>query len=135
MHLVSSPVIIKQPTDEAAEIYSSITLECKVEGYGYINVEWRKLSSPLPSTAAVRNINVENGICSTLKITKIVGYYGGMYYCVAINIAGQTASKHAKISVQGTSDTFTVLLLWYTVLLFYYLLFMCSSLSRNYYAL
>ena len=115
MHLVSSPVIIKQPTNEAAEIYSSITLECKVEGYGYINVEWRKLGSPLPSTATVRNINVKNGICSTLKITKIVGYYGGMYYCVAINIAGQTASKHAKISVQGTSDTFTVILLWYGI--------------------
>ena len=119
MHLVSSPVIIKQPTDEAAEVYSSITLECKVEGYGHINVEWRKLGSPLPSTATARNNSVKNGICSTLQITKIVGYYAGMYYCVAINIAGQTASKHAKISVQGKSDTFTVILLWYIVILLF----------------
>ena len=117
MHLVSSPVIIKQPTDEVAEVYSSITLECEVEGYGHINVEWRKLGTLLPSTATVRNNNVKNGICSTLQITKIVGYYGGMYYCVAINIAGQTTSKHAKISIQGKSDAFTVILLWYNIVI------------------
>ena len=65
----------------------------------------------------MRNNSVKNEICSTLKITKIVGYYGGMYYCVAINIAGQTASKHAKISVQGKSDAFTVILLWYNIVI------------------
>ena len=104
--LVSPPVIIKQPTDNVAEIYSSITLECKVQGYGHINIEWRKLGLPLPSTAAVNHTNVTNGVYSTLKITKIVGYYGGLYYCVAVNIAGQTTSKHANISVQGKFDTF-----------------------------
>ena len=105
-HLVSPPVIIKQPTDEVAEIYSSIALECKVQGYGHINVEWRKHGSPLPSTATVSNTNITNGVCSILKITKIVGYYGGMYYCTAINIGGQNMSKHAKMSVQGNSDAF-----------------------------
>ena len=57
------------------------------------------------------NNNVTNGVCSTLKITKLVGYYGGIYYCVAINLAGQTTSKHARMSVQGKSDTFAVILL------------------------
>ena len=124
VHLVSPPVIIKEPADEVAEVHSSITLECKVQGYGHINVEWRKLGSPLPSTAAVSNTNVTNGACSTLKITKIVGYHSGLYYCVAINIAGQTTSKHANISVQGKFDTFIT----YFIIV---MLFMRSSLSRN----
>ena len=105
-----------------------------VQGYGNINVEWRKLGSPLPSTAAVSNTNVTNGAYSTLKITKIVGYYGGMYYCAAVNIAGRTISKHAKMSVQGNSDAFTAFLLYYNiviVLLVYYVLFLHSPLSRN----
>ena len=106
VHLVSPPMIIKQPTDDVVEVYSSITLECKVQGYGHINVEWRKLGSPLPSTAAVSNTKLTNGAYSILKITKIVGYNGGFYYCVAINTAGQTTSKHANISVQGKFDTF-----------------------------
>ena len=105
VRLVSPPVIIKQPIDEVAEVYSSITLECKVQGYRHVNIEWRKLGSPLPSTAIVNNTNVTNGVYSTLKITKIVGYYGGLYYCVAFNKAGQTTSKHANISVQGKLDS------------------------------
>ena len=119
VHLVSPPVIIKQPTDDVVEVYSSITLECKVQGYGHINVEWRKLGSPLPSTAAVSNSKLTNGACSTLKITKIVGYNGGFYYCIAINTAGQTTSKHANISVRGKFDTF------YSLFLFYFTTF-CS---------
>ena len=134
LHLVSPPVMIKQPTAEVAEVYSSITLECKVQGYGPISIEWRRLASPLPSTAAVNSTNFTNGVCSVLKITKIVGYYGGMYYCVASNIAGHTTSMHVKVSVQGKSDTFIVyFIVVATILLFYNLLFMCSSLSRNHY--
>ena len=103
-HLVSPPVIIKQPTDEGAEVYSSITLECMVQGYGHINVEWRKLGAPLPNTVTVRNTNFTYGVSSILKIEKIVGFYGGMYSCVASNVAGQTTTKYAKLSVNGKSD-------------------------------
>ena len=99
---MSPPVIIKQPTDKVAEYYSFITLECKVQGYGHFNVEWRKLGSPLPRTAIVKNANFTNGICSILKITNVIGYYDGMYCCVVNNIAGQTTSKYAKLSVKGS---------------------------------
>ena len=75
--------------------------ECKVQGYGYINVEWRKLGSALPNTAIVNNTISTNGVSSILKITNVVGYYGGLYCCVAINTAGQTTSVYANLSVQG----------------------------------
>ena len=100
-HLVSRPVIVKQPKDEVVGVYSSITLECKVQGYGHINVKWRKLGSPLPKTAIVSNNKLKNGVSSTLKITNVVGYYDGKYCCVANNIAGETTSKYANLSVKG----------------------------------
>ena len=106
--LVSPPVIVKQPMDELAEIYSVITLECKVQGYGHMNVEWRKLGYPLPITASVTNGNFINGVYSILKITNVVGYYNGKYCCVVNNVAGQTTSKYAKLSVTGESDTFII---------------------------
>ena len=106
--LVSPPVIIKQPTDEVVEIFSSFTLECKVQGYGHVNVHWRKLGSPLPKTALVSNNKFMNGVSSTLKITNVVGYYDGMYCCVVNNVAGQTTSKYAKLSVKGMSDVFII---------------------------
>ena len=100
-HLVSPPVIIKQPTDEVVGVYSSITFGCKVQGYGYIDVQWRKLGSALPITAVVSNTKFTNEVSSIIKIMNSVGYHGGMYYCVAVNIAGQTSSIYAKLSVQG----------------------------------
>ena len=84
-------------------MYLSITFECKVQGYGHVDVEWRKLGSALPNTAIVNNTISTNGVSSTLEITNVVGYYGGMYCCVAINIAGQTTSVYGNLSVQGKS--------------------------------
>ena len=85
-------------------MYSTITLECKAQGYGHINVEWRKRGAPLPNTAVLSNNTFTNGVSSILKITKIVGVYDGMYCCVASNTDGQTTSKYAKLSVNGKPD-------------------------------
>ena len=103
-HLVSPPTITKQPTDEVVGVYSSITFECKAQGYGYIDVQWRKLGSALPITAVVSNTKFKNEVSSIIKIMNLVGYHGGMYYCVAVNIAGQTSSIYTKLSVQGKPD-------------------------------
>ena len=103
-HLVSIPVIIKQPTDEVVGLHSSITFGCKVQGYGYIDIQWRKLGSALPITAFVSNTKFTNEVSSIIKIINLVGYHSGMYYCVAVNIAGQTSSIYAKLSVQGKPD-------------------------------
>ena len=58
----------------------------------------------------MNNINVTNGVSSILKVSKIAGYYDGLYCCVASNIAGQTTSKYAKMSVKGKSDAFITML-------------------------
>ena len=97
-----------QPSDEVAEMYSFITLLCKVQGYGHINVTWRRIGYPLPSTAFVNSVNFTNGVYSILKITDIVGYYDGIYCCVVNNVAGQTTSNYAKISVKGKFDAFII---------------------------
>ena len=52
----------------------------------------------------MRNKYFTNEISSILKIEKIVGFYGGMYSCVASSIAGQTTTKYAKLSVNGKPD-------------------------------
>ena len=54
----------------------------------------------------MHNSNFTNGVSSILKITNVVGYYDGTYCCVASNIAGQTTSKYAKLSVKGKPDAF-----------------------------
>ena len=130
---MSPPVIIKHPTDEVTEVYSSIALECNIQGYGYINVEWRKLGAHLPNTAFVRNKKLTNGVSSILKIKEIIGFYDGMYCCVASNIAGQTTAKYAKLSVNGKPDTSQLYHMnnIYTL----YCFFACSTLSRNFQAL
>ena len=100
-HLVSPPIITKQPTDKLAGVYSTITFECKVQGYGYINVTWTKHESAFLKASIVKNNKLINGVSSTLTITNTAAYYGGMYCCVATNKGGQATSEHAKLSVQG----------------------------------
>ena len=49
--------------------------------------------------------NFTKGVSSILKIANVVGYYDGMYCCVANNMGGQTTSMYAKLSVKGKHDT------------------------------
>ena len=101
-HLVSPPIITKQPTDKVVGVFSTITFECKVQGYGYIKIEWKKHRSALPKASFVKKNKLINGVSSTLTITNTAGYYGGMYWCVANNKGGRAISNYTKLSVQGT---------------------------------
>ena len=73
-----------------------------MEAFGYATVTWRKVDSILPITATVTNTLSLNQVTSVLTITGVAGYYGGLYYCIAMNQVGSTPSKHAKLIVQGT---------------------------------
>ena len=55
----------------------------------------------MPVTAEVTEIKSLNGISSILKITKTVGYYSGLYYCIAENKVGNVTSQTANLHVQG----------------------------------
>ena len=100
---------MQHPSDGVVKLFLSVMFECKVQGYGYVNVEWRKLGSALPNTAIVNNTKFTNEVSSILKITKMAGHYDGMYRCVASNTGGQTTSKYANLSVQGKSDASVIM--------------------------
>ena len=63
---------------------------------------WSKVGSPkLPATAVSTEKNTSDEIISTLKITGIIGYYKGYYFCSINNSAGTTHSVHVYLSVTG----------------------------------
>jgi len=99
---VSPPKVIKQPRNVKAQFYSAVTFECTVEAFGYTTVIWRKVDSILPITATVKNTLSLNQVTSVLRITGVAAYYGGLYYCIAMNQVGSTPSNHAELIVQGT---------------------------------
>jgi len=55
----------------------------------------------MPITAVVTETKSLNNVSSILKITEVVGYYSGQYYCVAENKAGKVISQIANLHVQG----------------------------------
>jgi len=73
---------------------------CSGKGYGDKQVTWSKVeSSKLPATAVTTQYNTSDEIISTLKITGIIGYYKGYYYCSIKNSAGIQHSRHAYLNV------------------------------------
>ena len=100
---VSPPKIIKQPSRANVQYYSTVTFTCTVEAFGYTTVVWRKVGSILPISATVKNTPSLNEVSSILTITGVAGYYGGFYYCIAMNQAGSTLSNNAELIVQGTA--------------------------------
>jgi len=55
----------------------------------------------MPITAVVTEAKSLNDVSSILKITGVVGYYSGQYYCIAENKAGKVISQTANLRVQG----------------------------------
>ena len=55
----------------------------------------------MPITAEVTKERSLNSISSILKITKVIGYYSGQYYCIAENEGGKVASQSASLYVKG----------------------------------
>ena len=100
---MSPPKIIQQPSGANVQYFSTVKFNCTVETFGYSTIVWRKVGSLLPITATVNNTSSVNEITSVLTITRVAGYYGGLYYCITTNQAGSTVSNHAELNVQGTA--------------------------------
>ena len=66
-----------------ATVYKSASFTCTVCGFGLMKVIWKRINCSLPITSHVTAERSFNKLSSTLKISDIVGYYSGQYYCVA----------------------------------------------------
>ena len=102
-NIVSSPIIIQQPDDVNATVHvcNFALFTCAARGFGVIKVTWKRVNYTLPITADITVEKSLNEVSSTLKITKIVGYYSGQYYCVAENEAGKITSQIASFHIQS----------------------------------
>ena len=99
--VVFSPQVSEQPEDVNITIFKSASFKCTAHGFGIIKIVWKRINYTLPITADVTEERSVNSISSILKITGVVGYYSGQYYCVAENEAGKVTSQTANLHVQG----------------------------------
>ena len=85
-------------------VCSEATFQCSATGYGEITITWNKLHDDLPElpeTSEVSNSSSGNEVTSFLRITNMVWYYKGVYFCTAKNSAGEVNSKMADLNVSG----------------------------------
>jgi len=99
---VYPPTITKHPDDVKPVVYKSASFVCTAHGFGLIKIVWKRVNYSLPITANVTEEKSLNKLTSTLKISDIVGYYSGQYYCVAENKFGKTNSQIANLHVKNS---------------------------------
>ena len=73
---------------------------CTASGYGLIKIVWKRVNYSLPVTADVTEEKSLNELSSILKISEIVGYYSGQYYCIVENEAGNVTSRTVNLFVK-----------------------------------
>ena len=100
------PKVSIDPNSSLVDTCSEAVFKCTVNGFGKINVTWRKVDDEFPETADVITTDLLNQRISTLTIRKMVWYFKGIYYCVASNSAGEVNSSLAYLNVTG-NDNFT----------------------------
>ena len=82
-------------------VHDSALFNCTAYGFGMTNIVWRRAKYNMPITAEVTEQRSLNQILSTLKITEVIGYYSGQYYCIAENEGGKVVSQSASLYVKG----------------------------------
>ena len=95
--------MLKQPNDISINLYGSVSFECTAQGFGGIQILWKRAEHNMPITAVVTEQLSLNEISSVLKIDKAVGYYSGQYYCVVTSRIGNVVSHTANLYVQGNN--------------------------------
>jgi len=66
-----------------------------------VKITWRKYGSSFPLAARMKVKKLRNEVMSTLRITRVIGYYSGSYYCIAQNKFGSVTSKSARLTIKG----------------------------------
>ena len=80
-------------------VYNSASFVCTARGYGLVKIIWKRVNYTSPVTADVTQEESLNQITSTLKISEIIGYYSGQYYCIAANRDKEVASQIVNLHV------------------------------------
>ena len=103
MITVPLPTISEQPNNMTINVYESVSFKCTANGFGVLKIVWKRVKHNMPVTAEVTEETSLNNITSILKITKIVGYYSGQYYCITESEVGEVISGIANLYVQGNN--------------------------------
>ena len=94
-------MIITQPNSVRVDVCSEVTFKCSASGYGKLDIIWKKLNDELPETSKVTGSVSKKDVTSFLKITDMVWYYKGTYYCTVKNSAGEVNSTMVQLKISG----------------------------------
>jgi len=98
---VSVPIIISHPGNVTTPVHTTATFTCKVKSSTNVKITWRKHGYSFPPAARIKVKKLRNEVISTLRITRVIGYYSGEYYCIARNKFGSVTSKSARLNIEG----------------------------------
>ena len=92
---------MSHPANLTVDINAAAVLSCSATSYSNLTITWKKVGFELPITATTNTIKLNNNVTSVLTISKMVMFYGGLYYCIASNSIGETHSIVSNLIVKG----------------------------------
>jgi len=101
---VPAPHIIVHPTNTSAAAPFSAVFTCSAEGYGDLNIRWRRkgvLFEKIPEKSKINQENHLNIATSKLVIPNVTDNDVGMYYCIVW--ANRTATSSFIANLKKSS--------------------------------